>query len=169
MGLIGIKFKKKEPNIFEQIADLLHGKGIKFRNQTGEGQIFNFEANVGERIIGCTLNCDIKRKLLTFSAILLNPIPSNKIAECLELMARFNEKIWYGGFEFSFEHNLVSLVTTLPIDNALISYEQLERLCFNNLLNVHFFQDGFESLIVNNFKVEDIYNKIINIYQKSGQ
>jgi len=153
MGLIGIKFKKKEPNIFEQIADLLHGKGIKFRNQTGEGQIFNFEANVGERIIGCTLNS----------------IPSNKIAECLELMARFNEKIWYGGFEFSFEHNLVSLVTTLPIDNALISYEQLERLCFNNLLNVHFFQDGFESLIVNNFKVEDIYNKIINIYQKSGQ
>ena len=89
--------------------------------------------------------------------------------ECLELMARFNEKIWYGAFEFSFEYNLVSSVTTLPIDNSTISYEQLERLCFNNLLNVHFFQNGSEKLITKNLKIEDISNEIITIYESSGQ
>lgn len=159
----------KQKIIFDQISELLTGKGIKFRREGGEGQFYKFEANVDERVIGCMLNCDLNRKLLTFSAILLYQIPNNKMLECLELMARFNEKIWYGAFEFSFEYNLVSSVTTLPIDNSTISYEQLERLCFNNLVNVHFFQNGFEKLITKNLKIEDISNEIITLYESSGQ
>jgi hypothetical protein len=83
------------------------------------------------------------------------------------MIARFNEKIWYGSFEFSFEFNIISLVTTLPIDNASISYEQLERLCFNNLLNVHYFQSGFEKLLHTNSKLEDVYTDIITNYQNN--
>jgi len=169
MGLVDRTFKRKDTIIFEQVSALLSGKGIKFRRDGGEGQLFKFEANVDERVIGCLLTCDMNRSLLTFSAILPYRIPNNKMVESLELIARFNEKIWYGAFEFSFEYNVVSFVTTLPIDNAFISYEQLERLCFNNLLNVHFFQEGFEKLLTTNLKVVEIYNEIITHYQNSGQ
>ena len=164
MGLFEKILKKKEPNIFEQISELLLAKGIKFRK---EGEIFKFEANVDERIIGCMLVCDMTRSLLIFSAVLPYQIPKNRMLEFIEMIARFNEKIWYGSFEFSFEYNMISLVTTLPIDNAAISYEQLERLCFNNLLNVHYFQFGFEKILNSEFKFEDVCKEIITKYQNN--
>lgn len=169
MGLFDRTLRKKDPTIFEQISDLLSGKGIKFERVGAELQLFKFEANVDERLIRCMLDCDTNRSLLTFSAFLPFQMPNDKIGQCLELMARFNEKIWYGGFQFSFEYNVVSLVTTLPVDNAYISYEQLERLCFNNLLNMHYFQIGFERLLKNDIKFEKLYSDLIAHYQNSGQ
>ena len=167
MGLFNRDFKNKELNLFAQISELLLGKGIKFRRDGDNGRLYKFEANVDDRVIGCMLVCDINRSLLTFSSILPYQIPNDKLLEFLEMIARFNEKIWYGSFEFSFEFNIISLVTTLPIDNASISYEQLERLCFNNLLNVHYFQSGFEKLLHTNSKLEDVYTDIITNYQNN--
>ena len=167
MGLFDRAFKKKEPKLFEQISDLLLGKGIKFTREGKNGHIYKFEADVDERVIGCMLICDMNISLLTFTAILPFQIPNERLFEFLEMIARFNEKMWYGSFEFSFEFNIIILLTTLPVDNATISYEQLERLCFNNLLNVHYFQAGFEKILNTNSKLEDVYKDIISNYQNS--
>jgi hypothetical protein len=65
MGLFDRAFKNKELNIFEQISELLLGKGIKFRRDGDNGRLYKFEANVDDRVIGCMLVCDINRSLLT--------------------------------------------------------------------------------------------------------
>lgn len=170
MGLFDKQFRKKENNIFEQISELLKRKGIKFRRSEHDDALFEFEANIDERIIQCVLVCDINVSLLTFVAYLQNPITEEKFQEILEFITRINRDIWYGSFQINFEGDLVGLVrckTTLPIDNAVISHEQLERLCFNNLVHVNNYQNGFFKIIHENVSPKDALTEIrIKMNQK---
>ena len=80
MGLFDKQFGKKEKNIFDQISELLTGKGIKF--------------------------------------------------------------------------------SRAPHDNAIVSYEQLERLCFNNLLHINNYQNGFSQILNKNVSPKSALEEI---------
>jgi hypothetical protein len=144
MGLFDKRIKEKDSVIPDQISGLLTDKGIDYKK---DGTVFNFQANVDERIIGCNLVCDMDNSLLKFSAIFYDKVPNDKISGILELMARINGILAYGAFAFNFNHNMITCITTIPFDNAVLSYEQLERLCFNNLVNVNDYQGEFEELL----------------------
>jgi hypothetical protein len=140
----------KQKIIFDQISELLTKKGIKFRRASHDDAIFQFEANVDERVIQCILVCDINVSLLTFAAYLQYSIPEERLSEIIEFITRINRDIWYGSFEINFEGDFVGHVrckTSLPIDNAIVSFEQLERLCFNNLMHVYNYQNGFSHIL----------------------
>ena len=157
------QFGKKENDIFEQISELLTGKGIKFTRAPHDNALFQFEANVDERAIQCVLVCDTNVSLLTFAAYLQNPIPEENFPKILEYITRINRDIWYGSFQINFEGDFVGHVrckTTLPIDNAIISYEQLERLCFNNLVHVNNYQNGFSQILNKNVSPKDALEEI---------
>jgi hypothetical protein len=163
MGLFDKKFGKKEKNIFDQISELLTGKGIRYTRAPHDNALFQFEANIDERVIQCILVCDINVSLITFAAYLQDPIPEEKRTEILEFITRINRDIWYGSFQINFEGDLPGLVrckTTLPIDNAIVSYEQIERLCFNNLVHVNNYQDGFLQIVKNNLSPKDALEEI---------
>ena len=163
MGIFDKQFGKKEKNIFDQISELLTGKGIKFSRAPHDNALFQFETNVDERVIQCVLVCDINVSLLTFAAYLQNPIPEEKLPEILEFITRINRDIWYGSFQINFEGDFAGHVrckTTLPIDNAIVSYEQLERLCLNNLLHVNNYQNGFSQILNKNVSPKDALEEI---------
>ena len=163
MGLFDKQFGNKKKNIFDQISELLTGKGIKFNRPPHDNALFQFEADVDERVIHCVLVCDINVSLLTFVAYLQNPIPKEKFPEILEFITRINRDIWYGSFQINFEEDSFGYVrckTTLPIDNAIVSYEQLERLCFNNLLHVNNYQNGFSQILTKNVSPKNALEEI---------
>ncbi len=138
-------------------------KGIKFRRAPHDNALFQFESNVDERVIQCILVCDINGSLISFAAYLQKPIPEEKLPEILEFISRINRDIWYGSFQINFEGDFTGHVrckTTLPIDNAIVSYEQLERLCFNNLLHVYNYQNGFSQILNKNLSPKDALEEI---------
>jgi hypothetical protein len=124
----------------------LQGKGLNIDKDPNDENVLKFEADVDEKVIRCMIVCNFDYSLLTFCAILPEEIHEERLPKVLELMARVNESMWYGTFVINFETLILSCVTTLPFNNARISNEQLERLCFNNLLNIHHFQDGFSKV-----------------------
>lgn len=152
-------FKKKEKNVFTLISKLLTDKGIKFKRPSYDDALFEFDADVDGNITKCVLVCDVSNvSLMTFVAFLSIRIPDEKLPEVFELIARINRLVWYGSFQINFEGDLKNVVrckTTLPIDKATISYEQIERLCFNNLLHVHTYQNCFSKVIYNNVSPKD--------------
>jgi hypothetical protein len=163
MGILDKQFSEKEKNIFDQISELLTGKGIQFSRAQHDNALFQFEANVDERVIQCILVCDIYGSLISFAAYLQKPIPEEKLPEILEFITRINRDIWYGSFQINFEGDFAGYVrckTTLPIDNAIVSYEQLERLCFNNLLHVNNYQNGFSQILNKNLSPKDALEEI---------
>ena len=163
MGLFDKQFGRKEKSIFDQISELLTAKGIKYNRPSHDNALFQFDANVGERVIQCVLVCDLNTSLLTFAAYLQNQISEELLPEIVEFIARINKDVWYGSFHLDFEGGSVgyaSCKTTLPIDNAIVSYEQLERLCFNNLVHVNNYQNGFSRILNESISAEEALEEI---------
>lgn len=163
MGLFDKQFGRKEKSIFDQISELLTAKGIKYNRPSHDNALFQFDANVDERVIQCVLVCDLSNSLLTFVAYLQDQIPEELLPEIVEFIARINKDVWYGSFHLDFEGGAIgyaSCKTTLPIDNAIVSYEQLERLCFNNLVHVNNYQNGFSRILNESISAEEALEEI---------
>lgn len=160
MGLLDKILNRKDDDLFVQIAELLNGKGIIFRRDENDEAVFRFEADIEGKVIKCILVCDQALKLLTFVAFIPNKIPVNIYPAALELIARINEDVKYGSFQLNIKIGIISCITTLPFNNAKISFEQLERLCFNNLLHVSEYQCVFFRVLEEYLTPDELFNEI---------
>lgn len=156
-------FKPWKKDIHQQIHALLSGKGINYEHPKEDRNVFVFHSDVDEHAITCILVVNLPANILRFNAYILRGIPKAKYFEVYDYMARVNELLPYGAFHLDPDEALIKSTTTLIMDKAEVTYDQLERLCFNNLLNVHAYQMGLYGVLYKDWTGLDAFLKVRNL------
>lgn len=156
-------FNPWKKDIHRQIHALLKGKGINYENPDGNANVFVFHSDVDDHVVSCPLDVNLPANILTFVAYLRQPDPKHKHCAVYEYLVRINVHTLYGAFHLNPDDSLVKCATTLIIDKAEILYDQLERLCFNNMMHVKAFQMSIYGILNNDWTGLEAYQKVRNI------